>query len=144
MPGIAREAVLPELIGQDDDGVGSGDALLVAKGAAERERMAVAEHGEEPGSGDPGAHALGTVRGREVHSAAAPGVDVGECGRLPLPCHVALRRRADAIGVLVFPDHDQAVRLVVRQRREEEAVDDAEDRGGRSDPERQRDHRDER
>ena len=142
--GIAREPVLPQLVRQDDDVVAAGDTLVLAKRAAERERMPVAEHGEKPGRGEAGADVLRAIGGREVDVAAAPGVDVGERGRLPFPGRVAPGGGARAVALLVFPDHHQAIGLVVRQRREEEAVDDAEDGRGCGDAERQRRDRDER
>ena len=46
-------------------------------------------------------------------------------------------RGARAVALLVFPDHDQAIGFVVRQRREEETVDNAEDGRGCGDAERQ-------
>ena len=46
--------------------------------------------------------------------------------------------------MFVFPDHHQAIGLVVQQRREEEPVDDAEDGRDCGDAERQRRDRDKR
>ncbi len=134
---IAAEAVLPQPVSQDDDAVLPGSALFLAKRTAERERMAVAEHGEKAWRRDAGRNVLGPIRGREVDAAAAPGVDVGEGRCLTLPFREAFRRRACALALLIFPDHDEAVGFVVRQRRQEETVDNAEDGRRCGDAERQ-------
>ena len=47
----------------------------------------------------------------------------------------------EALLVVRFPEHHQPVGLLVRQRPQDHAIDDAEDRGGRPDPEREREHR---
>ena len=50
---VAAEAVLPEPIRQDDDLVAAGCAFVLDEGAAECERMAVAEHAQESGVARP-------------------------------------------------------------------------------------------
>ena len=47
----------------------------------------------------------------------------------------------EALLVVRFPEHHEPVGFLVRQRPQDDAVDDAEDRGGRPDPERERDDR---
>ncbi len=59
--GIAGEAVLPQAVGEDHDLVAAEGAFLLGEGAAERQRMAVAEHPEEARRGAPGADVLGLI-----------------------------------------------------------------------------------
>ena len=51
---VAAEAVLPEPVGEDDDLVATDRAFFLEEGAAERQRMPVAEHREEAGRGAAG------------------------------------------------------------------------------------------
>ena len=137
---VAAKAVLPEPIRQDDDLVAAGCAFVLDEGTAERERMAVAEHAQESGCGPAGDHPLGPFSSGDVHRASAPGIDVAEGRRPPLPLHVVARRDRPPLATLLLPHHHQAIGLPVWQRREERAVNDAEDGGRGRDAERECEH----
>ena len=137
---VAAEAVLPEPIRQDDDFVSAGRAFVLDEGAAERERMPVAQHAQEPGGGPAGDHALGPFNGGDVHGASAPGIDVAEGRGSPLPLDIVAGRDRPPLAALLLPHHHQPIGLSIWQRREERAVDDAEDGGRGGDAERECEH----
>ena len=137
---VAAEAVLPEPIRQDDDFVAAGRAFVLDEGAAERERMAVAEHAQEPGCGPAGDHPLGPFSSGDVHGASTPGIDVAEGRGSPLPLDIVARRDRPPLATLLLPHHHQPIGLSIWQRREERAVDDAEDGGRGRDAERECEH----
>ncbi len=133
--GIAAEAILPDTIGEEDDPVTADGALLFGEAATERQRVPVAHHPEEPGRGKARQHVLRPVGRGQVDAPAAPRVEVVERGRLALPGDEVPGRDRDALPAELRPHHHQRLGVAIRQRREEGAVDDAENGGGRSDAE---------
>jgi hypothetical protein len=147
---IPSEAPLPEAFAQERDAGRAGLLLLGPERAAE-DRL-LAERREHAGGDLPAVHALGLGR-----RAAGPGARAQDEVRaveahdrvehLVLVAHVLqVRDREAHLGHLLRPlgEEDQALRLRVRERPQQDRVDYAEDGGVRTDPQRQRRHRDER
>ena len=136
---VAGKAVLPDPVREDDDFVATDDAFLLGERPAQRQRVPVAHHREKSGRGRARQQVLGPILGGHVHAAAAPRVQIAEDRGPAPPLDVVGGRDRLSFSVVLLPHHHQAVGLAVRQRREEGAVDDAEDGGGRRDAQRQRD-----
>ena len=136
--GVAAEPLLPEPMRQHHGVVAPGRPFLFDEGASKRERVPVAEHGEEARGRGARLDPLGTAVDREVHVASVPGVQVLEHRGAALPVDEVGLRHALAPAFEVRPHHHQALRVAIRQRREPGRVDHAEHRGRRADAERQR------
>jgi hypothetical protein len=91
-----------------------------------------------------GVNLFGMRRAAQAHLAAGPRRNRVEHGVLPLPIQEIAGGNAVATAVDLGPDHDDAVGLVVGQRRQQRSVDDAENRGVRADAQSQRQYRDRR
>jgi hypothetical protein len=141
--GVAAEAVLPERVGEDDDVVLARRLLLGGEPAAEV--RANAEELEEAGRDGADRHALGGPGAGQV--AGRRRVDGRRLEPLAHLLHVEVlehREHLVRVGVLLVDaaEIDEPLGLAVRQRAEEDAADDAEDRGVRADPDRERQHHD--
>jgi hypothetical protein len=73
---VAAEPLLPHAVGEDDDVLPAGHALLRQKVAAEEH--GVARHGQEPRRRDMGTHLLGRAAAGQADVAAGPGAEVLE------------------------------------------------------------------
>jgi hypothetical protein len=132
LPTIA-EALLPEPVGQHHDVLSTRRAFLFDEGTAERERVSIAEHGEEARGPGPRRDPFGTPVDREVDLAPVPRVQVFKhCGAPPPVDEVGLRH-ALAAALEARPHHHEPLRVAIRQRREPGRVDHAEHRGRRAD-----------
>ncbi len=131
---IPVEAPLPVPVAQHQDGIGVRDATFAgldqpADGGSEPEHAeVVSRHIRQPG-------ALGPVVGRqasEVHR--VPGHVLERIGLGAVVLHVEARQTAGRVAATtVGAKYYEAIGIANRQRPEEHAVDDAEDRGVRSD-----------
>ncbi len=70
--GIPAETVLPEPVRQDGHAIAARRAFLFTKRAAERQRVAVAQHREETGRGNAGLDALGAGGRRDARHRQGP------------------------------------------------------------------------
>ena len=134
---IGVEASLPELVAENDDGVLIGNVFVPHEITAERHRHA--ERAEVVPCDARALEALGILRRRERRLPRADGGDGGE-GR-GAGAHVLDRAvaRREWLPSLPRPKEREPFRVRVRQRLEEQGVDHTEDRGRRSDGERQGD-----
>ncbi len=138
--GIAAEALVPEAVGQHRHVVATDDAFFgpeVTTGG-----QPVADHREEPRGHGARLHLLRMIRGREVRGPAAERVQVLKYGRLPLPLEERARGADVPVVLDARPDHDELIRLGIRQRREQRRVDHAEDGGVGGDAQREGQHGD--
>src|SRR5882724_4296625 len=138
---VAAKAVFPEAIGEDHFQIFADLALLGEEVAAQKEGLT--QDMEETWGARLGLDLFRVGRSAQAHPAAGPGSDGFKRGVLALP--VQKVAGGDAVAVVVVylgPDHDDAVGLVVRQRREQRGVYDAEDRGVGADAEGECQYRD--
>ena len=122
--GFAAEAALPERVADDGDGAIRPAAALVvggAEGAAEHRRHA--EHVEESATRPHALDELGGAAARQIEARVGPGD--GAIGPLVLPVAQLL---PDRIGPRPVVEQHQALRLADRQRLQQDAVDEREDR----------------
>ena len=124
---VGGEARVPEELADDDD-VGAGAAVIGGKGAAGEEGDA--QEGEEFLRDRLAGNALRAVGRLEGAAAAGDGGHGGEDGVAVVPVEEVEGRGAvvDVAG-RVFPQHDEAVRLVVGEGAEERGVHYGEDGG---------------
>ena len=146
--GIGGEASLPQCMTEDRDAVLAGHLFVLDEVSAERRLNAQgAEHVDRhPQTAQP--FGLGAFRiqdaGREhgraiLHARVERDVLERPVARLPVHQVGGRRRRARPVAQRVrLPDLHEPVRLVQRQRLEQDAVDDGEDGGVGADAERQR------
>ena len=131
---------LPELVTQEDDAVAALFVLLRRKDPAERGLHP--ERGEHVRRRQQAGDLFGLTVQHHVDPRRTDHAEVVERFVALAPRHEI--RRCDHVARVaveaVLPDHDDAVRIGIRQRLEHDAADDAEDRGGCADPERQRQH----
>ncbi len=133
----------PERVAQDDDPRRAEQPFFGKKRAAEpRVRL---EDGEQLRR-SPDARDADRIAGSREREIGAPvGGDRFQAPDIGLP--VFERRNRDAIQDTVgvdFPEDDDLLRIVVRQRVEDDGLDDAEERGVRADAEGERHERDQR
>ena len=142
--GRAAQAFAPEAIADDDEEVGAGSVLASTEEAAELRRRAQQWKERRPDLAAVEAH--GAVRKRhrvfdrvvrrDVFERAQPRRPRVQCGAARLRLAGRFRRAR-----MLFVDTHQAVGLGIRQRPEQDAVDDREDRGRCADTEREREER---
>jgi hypothetical protein len=135
---VAPKARLPEPVAQYGHLIPADRAVLVQEVAAERKPMAATHHGQQPRRRDPCLDALGPVTAREVHAPQAPGVQVLEDGGPTSPFGEIAGIGEQPVAADEREDRHQPLRLVVRERRQKDGVDDAEDRDVGRGPEGQR------
>jgi hypothetical protein len=137
---VAGESALPERVAQHHHGVAAGLVLVAAERAAEE--RADGESLEEAVGHELADHQLRVVAGQR-EAGAHVRAHRQEGARPRLPVEEVQRRRpcaADVAAVVMLVEHQQAVRIGVRQRAQEHGVDDAEHPGVGADPQRQGDH----
>jgi hypothetical protein len=126
--GVGAEALAPEAVLDEDDGVGAGPALLLAEGAAAL--GARGEHAEERGRDARAGDALGLLALVEAEVLLAVGGQLLEDAGLLAPVEVVGGRDRVAVVGLVhaaLPDHHDPRRRLVRERPQQQRVDDRED-----------------
>ena len=142
--GVAVEAALPGAVREDDHLLDGGLLVGAGEGAAERGREAegLEEAGGHHRAGElagvaievpVAGHAAADEHGGEVLEGAAAVAEVAEVGGGDGGAAVAARRAAGG--------PDEAAGVAVRERVQEDRVDDGEDRGVRADAERESQHR---
>ncbi len=138
--GFTAETPLPERVADDGHGaVRSAAALIVggAEGAAEHRRHA--EHVEESAARPDALGELGGAAARQVEAGVGPGD--GAIGPLALP---VAKLFPDRIGPRPVVEQHQPLGLADRERLQQDAVDEGEDRAVGADAEGERGHGDQR
>jgi hypothetical protein len=82
---ISSKALLPQAMAEDDNLVLAGRAFFLDKRAAQRERVPVTVHREQPRGRRTDLHLLRPVIGRQVHLPPTPRVDFRESRGLLFP-----------------------------------------------------------
>ena len=122
---ILAETLVPQPVPQHDHRVLPGAPFLFPEIAPEDERHA--KHVVEPRRRPHRVHLFGTIGGSDVHRAACPRSHPRKDSRLSLPLEEIAGGRDVAAVLHARPHHDQLIGFRIRQRREQRAVDDAED-----------------
>ena len=138
---VAAEAALPVLVAQHQDGRCA--RLLVRVLERTPERRPHAEHVEEVRGDDARGDALGLRAAEQDEPHVVEFHESLEALRARAVVENLLIREAGVLDVgqrPLLPQHDEAVAVLIRQRAEQDAVDDAEDRRVGADPERHRQH----
>jgi hypothetical protein len=129
---VATKPTLPESIANHRQAFSSSDIFLRGERSSDERRHA--KHREKASRHAEAEHRLRLVAAREVRTPVLGGRDVGEAACLILPVDDV--RRGDWI-LTVVQDDDQAITVGVGQWPEQYTIDDAEDRGRRSDAKRE-------
>ena len=122
---VAVEPLLPQPVPEDDHLIVAGTPLVGGEVPAEKERQA--DHRVEARRHADGIDLFGALGGGDVDGAPGPGDEILERRRLLLPVDIVAGRRDVAEALHPRPDHDELVRIGIGHRREQRAVDDAED-----------------
>jgi hypothetical protein len=144
-PAIAAEPRAPEPVRQDRKTIGLRLGVVFSEGAAEEGLPP--QRREEGGRDGEAAQLLGQPVLREVEHAAGEERRVLDRRRLSLAIEVVGNRHArlrQAHQRVPVPDEHEPFGLGIRQRLEQQLVEEAENGGVRADAERERQHRDER
>jgi hypothetical protein len=138
--GVAAEAALPQLVADDRHGVASGQVLLRCEesppGGADT------EHREDLGARPRGGQAFGLAATGEVDGAEAESHHrLERAAFLAISQELGLGEARLRLVLPAVPDLDDALRLRVGQRLQEDAVDQAEHGRVGADAQRQRQRR---
>jgi hypothetical protein len=139
-PRVAAEPPPPEPVAEHCHARPAGAVLFGPEDAPAC--RADAENGKDVGGHEARPDALGCVAAGEIAAAGGERAHALErAAQRPVVGDLRLRQPRRRPPLPVVPDHHHPLRLRVRERAEEDAVDDAEDRRVRPDAQRQRQHR---